>query len=202
MNKPTWCFKPVTNIKNLDDIQLELRQYMVMVNPDPETWIPKTKYIPKKHIEQHTPLFVEYLKSLGIYDRWSYSLMIYTNNGETLPIHVDSTAWQIRSFSLNIPTLNCANTFTTFYDAEIISDADQSSLQNNTYVDTNLTNGNSPARFVKEGCTPVEIARMDSNQPAWINYGIPHTPIAYHNLPRGVFSSRFEPELHDIIDNL
>lgn len=201
-----WCYRQINTIPNLSHIQQELREYMFSIKPSTELWEATTMFMPKDKVYKQTPLFNEYLMSLGIFDRWAYSLLIYTNNGESLPIHIDSPPWNNERYALNIPVYNCESTYTVWYECDIDydnSDIISTKVVNMTeYSNPDNPNKDIPARVIKNNSSYTEIDRLDSNQPAWVDYTIPHRPIANHNMPRALFSTRFRPDLSDIIDNL
>jgi len=200
-----WCYRKIYNIPNLSSIQQELYDFMFSVKPSTDTWISTAMYMSKDKISEQTPLFNEYLKSLGIFDRWYYSLLIYTNNGKTLPIHIDSVPWKNDRYALNIPVYNCDDTYTVWYECEIDYDNNDTISTNvdiSAYTNPNYKDKDIPARFMKNNSSYKEIERLNSNQPAWVDYTIPHRPVANHNLPRALFTARFRPDLSDIIDKL
>ena len=202
IQKPTWCYKRIYNVPHVSEIQSELLGFMVKIKPNISEWNTDVVYLPKDKIVGNLPLYENYLKSINVFDRWHYSLLVYNNNGEKLPIHVDSTNWEGRCYALNMPALNCQNTYTVWYDAEIDDSVENSQSTNDKYVDIRSDNLKSTARIIKNGAVATEIDRLETDSPAWINYTIPHTGLCYHNNPRAMFSSRFNPELHDIIDTL
>lgn len=204
-----WCYHQISNIPNLTDIQQELYEYMLSVKPSTDTWTGTVVFLQKAKIYKQTPLFNEYLKSLGVFDRWYYSLLIYTNQGKTLPIHVDRPPWQNEHgrYGLNIPVYNCENTYTVWYEDCDIDYNDEET--GNAIVDMSrhvsdayYKEGYRTARFIKKDSSYREIDRLDSSKPAWVDYTIPHQPITNHNMPRALFTTRFVPDVSDIINKL
>ena len=96
-----------------------------------------------------------------------------------------SLEWQRCCFGLNIPILNCEDSWTVWYDAE----TDLSPEFNEYDV------RKSARRCLSENA--VELCRMPASTPAWVNISIPHRPVTTHNKLRAVISARFMPELHD-----
>lgn len=184
---PTWLYKPV-DVPNLKEIQQELIPVLEKEVPN-YTQIPnKFAYVLRDKIEPYAPLYTQFINSLGLLDRWHYSAFIMVSNGNLFPIHVDSLNWQTRCYGLNLPLVNCEDSYTVFYDAEI----DSSEI-------TERNNPTNSARVIKDDTIAVEIGRWDASKPAWINIRIPHNPVANHNNPRVLISARFRPEIHDIL---
>ena len=149
---------------------------------------PAFTFVWRKDIEPLVPIYCEFLKSIDLFDKWNYSAFISTNANIPFPIHVDSTEWETRCYGLNIPVLNCEGTYTIFYDAEI-----KDSLIADEADPTNSY------RIIKENTIPTIIGKLESSQPAWVNISVPHAPFSTHSKPRAIFSSRFTPELHELL---
>ena len=184
---PTWMYKPV-QINNLAELQSELKVALYTTLPAFNFMQPAFTFMWRKDIEPLVPLYCEYLKSIDLFEQWNYSVFISTNANIPFAIHVDSTEWESRCYGLNVPVINCEGTSTIFYNAEIEDDpiageADPS----NAY------------RLVKQSANITEIGRLDSSQPAWVNISVPHAPFSTHAKPRAILSSRFTPELHDLL---
>jgi hypothetical protein len=184
---PKWTYKPI-EIENLEEIQNELMQVLYKEMPDFLTASPQFLYVLRSRIEPHAPLYTKFIESLGLLDRWLYSALITTNNNEPFPIHVDSLNWKTRCYGLNLPLVNCAGTYTVFYDADI-----------NAEQFTDVSDPINSARVIQEGVTATEIDRYETVIPAWVNTRIPHAPVSTHGMPRALISARFKPELHDIL---
>jgi len=194
--KPSWFYKPI-QVDNLEEIQKEL--ISVLYNkliPNFDTAIPMFKRIKREEIEPFAPLYVKFIESLGLLDKWVASPIITTNYNISFPIHVDNIDWVENSYGLNLPIINCENTYTVWYDAEL-----QEFRDDLTDIDPNATadDPRHKARLVKPNTPVKEIARWHMKDPAWINVSIPHAPVSEHKKPRAVISARFEPELHDIL---
>lgn len=185
--KPSWFYKPI-QVDNLEEIQKELSAIIYKKIPNFESAIPAFKMVYRDEIEPFAPLYVGLLESLGILDKWVYSPIISTNYNVQFPIHIDNIDWIDGSYGLNLPVINCENTYTVWYDAEIdYTPVLQSSDPRNV------------SRLVKHGTPVKEIARWHMKDPAWINFSIPHAPVSYHGKARAVMSARFKPELHDLL---
>jgi hypothetical protein len=88
---------------------------------------------------------------------------------------------------LNIPIINCDDSYTVWYDTEL----------GDTFHDDN--DFRNTARIQKPNTVATEIGRWDMRNPAWINTSIPHRPESTHNRPRAIISARFDPELHEML---
>ena len=192
--KPTWCYKSVT-VLNLLEIQNELKQILYKIMPEFDNYNSTIiKYIPleRKDIEPYCPLYTEYIKSLGLIDRWNFSLLsIIANSSKEYSennIHVDTENWQYRCYGLNLPIVNCEGTYTVWYEGSL--------EDNNATADNQRLKS---ARFLRTDLPYHEIARIESSNPAWVNVSIPHVAMSTHGKPRAAFSARFNPEVHDIL---
>lgn len=187
ITRPSWLYKPI-NVPNLKVIQEEIILFLYKVRPNFDFSNPDFIHIARKEIEPYTPMYAKFIDSLGILDKWDYSAFITLNNNLKFPIHVDSLNWDLRCYGLNLPIINCENTYTVFYDAEIESEP--------------FKERNDPirsSRVIKKNSEFKEIGRWDSNKPAWINISVPHAPVSLHSKPRALISARFLPELHDLL---
>ena len=187
IDQPTWLYKRI-DIQNLAEIQQELITASKTVIKNINELTPNFHYIPRDNIDSLLPNTKIYLNELGLLDRWKYLALITGNTGTSLPLHVDTIDWTTRSYGLNIPVLNCADSFTVFYQAEI-----------DCPTQDNPADPRSSSFFCKQD-TAVEIDRLESINPCWVNICIPHRPIINHQLPRILASFRFSPEVHDLLN--
>jgi hypothetical protein len=187
IHPPTWLYKKI-NVPDQIKIQHELLAVSKFIIEDIDNLTPEFHYVSRDKIDDMIPVTKIFLDQLGILDRWKYLALITGNRGSTLPIHVDGTDWIHRSYGLNIPVLNCEDSFTVFYNAEF--DA--------PFFDS--TDPRASALSCKQD-TAIEIDRVESSNPAWVNILIPHRPVINHLMPRILASFRFSPELHDILND-
>lgn len=184
-DQPNWFFKEIS-VPELADIQREIFQIITtLITDDSEI---KFFYIDRTLLETGAPSYTKFLNRLGILDRWKYSAIITTQGNEKFPIHVDAIDWKNRCYGLNLPILNCEDSDTVWYDADIV----------NELVTTESDYRNS-ARLCKTDSAR-EVCRMPSTTPAWINISIPHRPETKHSDLRIVISARFTPEVHEIFN--
>jgi hypothetical protein len=183
---PSWCYRPVA-INNIQTLQQELLAVAQHEIKDIQQLQPNFHYIPREQIEHLMPECMQFLDGLGLLSRWKYLAFVTGNHGHSLPLHVDTRDWTTRCYGLNIPVLNCAGSYTVFYRAAIDRPTQQ-----------DPTDPRASAWFCRED-TAVEIDRIESVQPHWVNVCIPHRPLITHDLPRILSSFRFSPEVHDLI---
>ena len=183
---PTWLYKQI-DVPNLDTIQQELLNVAKCIINDIDTLIPNFHLVLREEIDAMLPYAKEYLDELGLLERWKYLAFITGNGGTSLPLHVDSTEWEFNAYGLNIPVLNCKNSFTVFYNATLSQSIYES------------TDPRSVAQFCDQD-TATEIDRFEATNPCWVNICIPHRPEVLHTLPRILASFRFRPELHDVLN--
>lgn len=186
--KPSWFYKPV-QIENLEQIQKELLTVLYKKIPNFDTAPPLFHYTSREEVESYAPLYTAYIESLGLLDKWIASPIITTNYQYKFPIHIDNSDWHTNCYGLNIPIINCEDTYTVWYDAEIQEERPELAKSDPKNV----------SRLMKPGTPTTEIARWHMKDPAWINVSIPHAPVSNHNKPRALISARFSPELHDIL---
>ena len=181
-----WCFK-VVNVSDVPAITKEILdicndQFPNMVDTPVMALPEREKNRFGEILLRESPLYRDLLERLGIIDRLNKPFILVYNrhNNVRLPMHVDHTDWRERSYALNIPVLNCENSYTAFYDAPV-------DFTNGTH--TNY----SPA---------IDVDPNIAETAPEIN-SIPHRPVVEHDQPRVVLTSRFTPELFDYsIDDL
>ena len=116
MKKPEWYYKPIV-VPELSLIQDEVNKFLPdLLSTQQEIGF---YYIKRDQIETLFPCYTAMLKKMGLIDRWTYSAIIATEGHREFPIHIDSLDWEDRCFGLNIPILNCENSWTVWYDANI-----------------------------------------------------------------------------------
>lgn len=180
IEKPDWYCKPI-DIPELSLIQDEFRN--IILDRISTTANSNFYYITRQDLEkENISNYLKMLERLGLLDKWKYSAVI-TDYGHPFPIHVDAEDWTTRCYALNIPILNCEDSYTVWYDAEIDPDPFTSDQR-------------SSARLCIEN-TAKELYSHPVANPAWVNISIPHRPVTHHKKFRAVLSARFSPEIHD-----
>jgi hypothetical protein len=207
--RPSWFYKPI-HIENLEEIQKELKIILYKNFPNLRDAPPQFIYSGREKIEPFAPLLTEYVKSIGLLDEWYAAHIITTNYHYKFPIHIDDPNWYRNCYGLNIPIMNCEDTYTVWYDTEIGDDScfDTSNPLN---VAKLIKSSEPPAHDLSnwkdnianwKGVPSTEIARYHMKGPAWINVSIPHAPVSNHKKFRAVISLRFDQtNLHDMLYN-
>ena len=182
--QPSWLYQHV-DIPKLDRIVQELQCALPFFLGNVNDLQPDFVYVLKDKIASHLPVTSDYLQQMGLLDRWRYLAFITGNRGQSLDIHVDTLDFTTRCYALNIPVLNCNNTYTVFYQAQTLD---------------HFTDKDDPrASAIRcDPATAVEIGRVELDRPNWTNITIPHQPVMNHDLPRVLASFRFSPEVHDL----
>lgn len=183
-NKKDW-FYSLFNVPNLEQIQKEflpLRAYYIdkisVFNP-----------LSRSELEEKVPAFSNFLKQIDLYDRWITTSMCTIPPGQNYPLHIDSLNNTGRFVALNIPIINCENTYTTWYDAEVKE------------LIWDKLHGHIDSTY-DEAChcdwdTSKEIKRVESKDPMLINVSIPHSVFNPTDKFRFLVSTRFTPELSE-----
>jgi hypothetical protein len=194
ISKPSWLYKPV-DVSNLDNIKLEFqtifnKHYSNVFGDRGFTF----SYLDKDIVRAEAPSYIQVLKDLGVYDRWTSCVFVGTLGDarhKDSPIHVDTEDWQSRSYALNMPVINCEDSHTVFFEATI-PDSD-------AYLSGDSTGYKTARGFKEEGSR--EIGRWNVESPAWVNVTIPHRAENSNPDLRLIISSRFWPEIHDYFDD-
>jgi hypothetical protein len=139
------------------------------------------------YFKQNCPALCSYLKSINLYDRWNRTGISKLDAGGRLPLHSDGRC----RCALNVPILNCGDSYTIWYSAEV-ADSIKPVMINGAPTDATYI-------AYQEECA-IEIDRVCSDQPLWVNVQTPHTGINYSDKTRMVLTLRFDPELDDIFN--
>jgi hypothetical protein len=107
-----------------------------------------------------------------------------------LPIHIDDPLHK-ENIALNIPVMNCADSYTVWYDAEI---------DYNTKIPDYATDGKyDPGGRVIKGSAR-EIDRVNCSFPSWVNLAVPHQGVYTGSAERINASFRFTDKFYDLVD--
>ena len=191
--RPTWLYKLV-DIANLDSIRSECfavfnNHYSNAFNNRGFTFYRADKEI----LRAEAPNYTQALQDLGLYERWATSVFVGTmgnNRYEDSPVHVDHDDWQHRCFSLNMPVVNCKDSYTVFYEANTT----KSTAPIPEWVGDDVAY-KAGGTFQEEDCR--EIGRYNVEHPAWVNVAIPHRAVNDNADMRLIISTRFWPEIYD-----
>jgi hypothetical protein len=185
--RPTWCWKPFDDVPELLEIQKEFQHIQQLQFPglNQNDFL----YVDKDILEHHAPVYCEFLKRIKLYKRRSDTALISSYGSKPFPIHIDGEDWENRCFALNLPVYNCDQSYTVWYKGT------RSGLPGG-YTDPN---DNRSDAILYDEATAVEIDRMPASTPAIVNISVPHRPVTLHGKLRYLVSTRFGPELFDIV---
>jgi len=135
------------------------------------------------------PTLIQQLDKFNLLKDFCFVAFISVVGQKEFPPHVDVGT----DVGLNIPLMNCEDTYTVWYDAKIVD------RELPAYVI-----GSDVAHMARvcDPRTAVEIGRCDSSRPYWINTNVPHRPETHHNQFRLAASVRFQPDPLDENGNL
>lgn len=187
-----WLYK----LANLEakDYENEINNLLYSIVPDLNLeqaphFLPITDHTDFK---KYCPTLFKKINDWNLGDRLAELAFIIIPPGSNFPIHRDYPKWEFRNIGLLFPVLNCHDSFTAFYDTEVVAETLGGVVGDNAYAKR--------AQRVDE-CNAKEIARIPNNNAYWINVFTPHKPIVNHNDYRVTFSVRFRPELFDVIQS-
>lgn len=183
-NKKNWFFSRL-EIYNLEKIKQEFLPLRIFYIDKISVFNP----LSKEELKDRVPEFSKFLRSVDLYDRWITTSMCTIPPHQNYPLHIDSLNCQERFVALNIPIINCENTYTAWYEAEI-----EKHIWNKLHGHIDKT--------YDEAChckweTSTEIKRIESFDPMLINVSVPHSVFNPNDKYRFLVSSRFTPELNE-----
>ena len=113
-----WLYKPA-NV-SADKYNGELMNLIHAVNPNFESTAGRQFY-PVDHelFKKTCPDLMSLITKWGLQDRLSEVAIIWLNKGAKFGIHRDFPSWRARNLALNIPIINCDNSYTVWYDVEL-----------------------------------------------------------------------------------
>jgi hypothetical protein len=146
-------------------------------------------------LENLCPALTQELQRLGLFD-YFYSLLFVQKlpSQDVMPIHRDAnldTPYVYGHLGLNIPITGCENSYTVFYDGELDQHGDHSKM---SFSESSPWYGTDSAQLGGKFAntdTVVEIDRVGSNQPLWINTYAFHAGRTEAAKSRLVISLRF-----------
>jgi hypothetical protein len=126
------------------------------------------------------PTLIQELTRLQLIDNFQFIGFVSVDASKIFPPHIDTL-----DVGLNIPLYNCDNTYTVWYDAEILDQP---------FPDYAIGTPLVVAARIVDPKNAVEIGRVEANQPWWINTNVAHRPETHHDKLRLAASLRFNPE--------
>lgn len=194
MNKiPTWLYKPANVPSTLLPIFKKefikvFDKFVKNLDEQPNQFVSEQdiSIIPLEY-----PYLYKYLKLLGLNESIVRIGLIVTNSPDlTFAVHTD---WPATGYALNIPVLNCENTYTAWYEAQ------KTDVKGNIYS-TDSWKGVAES-YMYDNTTAIEIDRTDANIPHWINIHVPHSPICNYNKLRINGTIRFNEAVYDYLNS-
>jgi len=187
-----FCKNANVNIKLLPTIQKEL--YNLLLSECDLAKQKKLVQIANKSWEKFNhfcPTLKKFLELKKVCSYMKYIAFTISEN-KNVPIHVDAFDKGVLSeIALNIPVLNCSDSYTIFYDAQ---------PTNNYTTDYASESYPEAARgHIYDLNSAIEIGRFNSNVAHWVNITFPHSSYVSHNSLRINSSIRFTP---NIVDNI
>ena len=189
---PDWLYhKPNLNADAVPVIQKELIKLLMITKK--QNLVPYTSTFVEIHdkdlMTKTCSTLMQELRRLSIYQNFFVISFISVVENLEFPPHVDVGV----NLALNIPLVNCDDTYTVFYDGKIL--------------DQGLPKYaiGSPIAEISRVADPrsvVEIGRCHAGEPHWINVNVMHRPETHHDQFRVAASIRFDPEPLDQNGNL
>ena len=193
---PDWLYhSPALDNDALPAIQKELIKLYLFVKD--RSMVPLTStFFPyggpnlkeRKHVFDSCPVLEQELLRLKLLDKFFFVGFVSVDAGKEFPPHVDD-----RVVGLNIPLLNCADTYTVWYDAKVLDQP---------FPDYVIGSAFANRARISDQKHAVEIGRTEANRPLWVRTNVTHRPETYHDKFRLAAGIRFNPEPVDENDNL
>jgi hypothetical protein len=193
--KSDWFYSPI-DIPNLEQIQKEFVDlfWTKLGDKVPEG----SSFLILDDDRSGYPAFIEYINAHGLENKWYTVGFSVTNNKAEFPVHVDYVEGQERYISLNIPIINCLNSYIVWYEAEL-SEMGRISIYKDSIHNIVFPDDDSTDTYEANGAfwckNPSELLRVECAEPMLIHVGRPHRPIVEHNELRVLVTVRFRPEL-------
>ena len=184
---PDWLYhSPALDADALPVIQKELIKLSIRTRAD--MLVPYTSTFAvygysapeRKNVFDWCPVLVQELLRLKLLGSFHWIGFVSVDASKEFPPHIDTL-----DVGLNIPLSNCDDTFTVWYDAKILDQSFPKHVIGSPLVEN--------ARIVDKK-NAVEIGRVESNRPLWLNTNVAHRPETHHDKLRMAASIRFYPE--------
>jgi hypothetical protein len=192
---PDWLYKPA-NINQ--EWYTQIRGELLQVFKYGFTGVPintiKSQFVipaSKDYVVENCPTLMRQLKEYDLFDHFLILAMIIVGPDDSYPVHVDTINQGFMSVGLNIPVLNCEDSYTAWYDADI--------LYHESFNSSIIAAKGYTTAIPCDDDNAVEIARCDANQPHWINVVKPHNAVCNHKKLRVNSSLRFDKKLFEMI---
>jgi hypothetical protein len=185
-----WICKKV-NIDQLPTIAQELTKLLKIIQIKNQVLL-KNQLFSSWDLDlfrRHTPALMTWLSSQGLEQYFIGVFFTVCDANTQLSIHIDAeSGTDISGTKINllIPVNNCKNSWTVWHDADTI---DQGLSE--------LHGANNYGRICDPN-TAVEVSRIETTVPYWLNPTIPHQPVTgelEHPSPRIAASLRFTNDI-------
>ena len=175
---PSWYYSFV-DIPNLAAITQELIDLKLSITNK----IQHNQYysnVPASAAHSSCPMLMRYLWSIGL--SYKFSRLLYSENMTNgSPAHVDTYDPKFCMYSLNIPLMECDDSYTAWFST------------NNNNLSQHIPSPNMYAT-INDGDVLTEVCRVESNRPLLANTTILHRGVT-QNPKRTLVGLRFSPEL-------
>lgn len=147
-------------------------------------------YCPKLYLE------LQHLELASILSWVGFSIINARWANQEFKIHTDPISHD--SIGLNLPVLNCENSWTVWYAPESVTESN-TPFGEYYMFDGRIADGSGAVRYEDENV--VEIGRCSYETANWVNACIPHGVDRKHNNTRIVASLRFNESIMDYFEN-
>jgi hypothetical protein len=144
-----------------------------------------------EYVKQNCPSLMKQLKEYELDADFLMLAMIIVAPGTEYPIHIDTLNPGRMSLGLNIPVINCHDSYTAWYDTEI--------LYHEPFANHVIESKSHHTAIPCKVTGAIEIDRCSANVPHWINVTKPHAAICNHNSFRVNSSIRFDKKIFEMI---
>jgi len=191
-DRPSWLYKKPKYFHDnfYTKFQIELLSVLKNIVGDPtdekniNTLVSEPDY---NKVKSLCPFLTNYFKIIKL-DHLSITPCFLITKNLSKKIHID---YPSSGFALNIPILNCENTYTVWYDAKDV-------LSTAAIYSTKSWEEPSKSPIFDE-TTAVEIDRIDSNISYWVNIMVPHAAVYNHDKIRINASLRFDERIKEYL---
>lgn len=196
---PDWLYKPAKINSNLySSIRKELVQlFMNKFKGIPLNEIRSQFCVPCNvdDVKRNCPALMAQLTEYNLADELKLLAFIIVAPDDEYPIHVDTLNPGQLSIGLNIPVLNCHDSYTAWYDTEIL----YHEFMATSVMDRSTFSSPISTAIPCDTENAVEIDRCSANYPHWITVVTPHAAVCNHKMLRVNSSLRFDKKIFEMI---
>jgi hypothetical protein len=194
---PDWLYCPASiDLSLLPQLKKEISKFSIAVKEIPTN--------DRRGLAFHTddldliknmcPCLIKEFIRLGIDQLLDHVSIITIDPAKPpVPIHRDCDDISVPTFGLNIPVINCEDTYTVWYDTELDKNSPvPAHFAGSPIIYTTVPAANQHA---------TEIDRCSAATPHWVNNWVPHAARSDHNKIRVNSSWRFKKEIYNLLEN-